>query len=769
MGSEGRKGPLSGLGRLVSALAGRGAAGEKGPGAREVAEAAAETEAVAEAAGATPAAPEAEPAAEPKQSTLDTAALVKALLAADDALRVLRGFVEDVERRAKAAEGQGAADREALLPCGRERHLARRLRESGLFEDDVELPGLKVIQPRMTGLLYLRVTDRELPYLAKLRVMALEAALNEALLSQAMPGADPLAGEKDIVRAERLLRRSIAEQARTLGPATEPDDGCGEWACRRALAFGIEAFQLPFRLKADFRVNAAAGAAAFELALVPPRVIPGDVWVDELGVVATTGQMRRQVATDYNLRLCLLVAAWAFEAAPALGEVWVAGTLDTATSHECLYWGRLTRSDLDGIDLGPGLDPAAALQAAGVTMELDDRALVSVRQGFSLEDELFCPPARFDSPETSDRELSAVAARALGATCVSDLGIDEACRRNKAADELSRGLTGSTEANVRLLMSLTTGGADPTMDEACRRVMEGLIEGTLPDDDPMAVAEELSHGDALTRAVELGTSRMLAKDVAGAGRAVLDALAPVEDAGTYADTDDVAWRAFGSYVDRVLYNRLMATSGTKTRLAPAALYQARLIASQTELIQGNAESARGLAAAAAHLAPLSAEAALQLSNCFSALGDIDGATEAVRRMLALAHDPEAIGMGYIRMSQLQWEHGRSRVARACLQRAREYVPGPLWAAGMQVMALTGHALDPTDEPSAEEAQAALLAADIPLAPTERVSEVFFEGLRASLDQEIFPVARDFMSNLGTMSRDDVYFGILRSLEDAPDR
>ena len=262
---------------------------------------------------------------------------------------------------------------------------------------------------------------------------------------------------------------------------------------------------------------------------------------------------------------------------------------------------------------------------------------------------------------------------------------------------------------------------------------------------------------------------MMAKDVAGAGRAVLDALAPVEDAGTYADGDDVAWRAFGSYVDRVLYNRLTAGAGTRTRLAPAALYQARLIASQTELIQGNAESARGLAAGAAHLAPLSAEAALQLSNCLSALGDNDGATATVRRMLAYAHDPEAIGMGYIRMAQLQWERDRPRVARACLQRAREYVPGPLWAAGMQVMAIMGHALDPEGEPTAEEARATLLEADVPLAPTDRVSEVFFEGLRASLDQEIFPVARDFMSNLGTMSRDDVYFGILRSLEDAPDR
>lgn len=764
------KGPLSGLGRLVSALAGRGrAAAEKGAEAEDtqVAPAAASREA-GEKGEVTPGAPataETETEAAPSESALDMAALVRELLGSREPLGRLRGFVTDVEGRAAG----DASRQDALLPCGRERHLARRLREAGLFDDDVELPGLRVIQPRMTGLVYLRVTDRELPYLAKLRVMALEAALNEALLSQAMPGADPAAGERDLVRDERLLRRSIAEQARTLGPATEPDDGCGEWGCRRALAYGIEAFQLPFRLKAGFRVNAGAGAAAFELALVPPRVMPGEAWVDELGVVAATGQMRRQMASDYNLRLGLLVAAWAFEGAPTLNEVWVAGTLDTATSHECLYWGRLTRSDLEGIDLGPGLDPAEALRAAGVAMDLDDGALLPVRQGFSLEDELFCPPARYDAPETSDRELPAEAARALGASCVADLGIDEACRRTKAADELTRGITGSTEGNVRLLMSLMTDGADPAMDAACRRVMEGLIEGTLPDDDPLAVAEELARGDALSRAVELGTSRMMAKDVAGAGRAVLDALAPVEDAGTYADGDDVAWRAFGSYVDRVLYNRLTAGAGTRTRLAPAALYQARLIASQTELIQGKAESARGLAAGAAHLAPLSAEAALQLSNCLSALGDNDGATETVRRMLAYAHDSEAIGMGYIRMAQLQWERDRPRVARACLQRAREYVPGPLWAAGMQVMAIMGHALDPEGEPTAEEARAALLEANVPLAPTKRVSEVFFEGLRASLDQEIFPVARDFMSNLGTMSRDDVYFGILRSLEDAPDR
>lgn len=759
-------GPLSGLGRLVSALVGRGRGGANGA---ELAQGTGEKP--VQPTPDAPVEPETEDKSEieqdagPRTSTLDLAALVRGLVRDRDPLTTLRAFVGGVESREEAGADARAG---VLLPCARERHLARTLREAGLMDDGVELPGLRVIQPRMTGLVYLRVTDRELPYLAKLRVMAVEAAINEALLAQAMPDAMPDDDEEKLVRDEATLRRSLAEQARTLGPGAEPDDGCGEWGTRRAIAYGIEAFQLPYRLKADFRVNAAAGAAAFEIALVPPRIMPGEAWVEGVGVVPATGQMRRQMASDYNLRLGALVAAWAFEGAPALSEVWLAGTLDTATSHECLYWGRVTRDALAGADLSAAMDPAALLAKAGVTMELEDETLTPVRQGFRLEDELFCPASRFVPPELSDRELGAEATRALGATCVSDLGIDEACRRERAADELTRGLGPSTEKNVRLVMSLATGGADPTLDASCRRVAEGLIEGTLPDDDPLAVADELAHGGALSRAVELGTSRMLAKDVAGAGRAVLEALEAVEEAGTYADTSEVAWRAFGSYVDRVVYNRLIAVPGRQTRLAPAALYQARLLASQAELIGGNAEEARGLAAGAAHLAPLSAEAALQLSNCLSALGDADGAVECVRRLLAYAHDPEAIGMGYLRMAQLQWERGRELVARACLARAREYVPAPLWSAGTQLMAFLGHGL-PTAELDPEEARQTLIAADVPLAPTERVTEVFFEGMRASLDQEVFPVARDFMGNLGTMSRDDVYFGVLRSLEDAPDR
>ena len=70
--------------------------------------------------------------------------------------------------------------------------------------------------------------------------------------------------------------------------------------------------------------------------------------------------------------------------------------------------------------------------------------------------------------------------------------------------------------------------------------------------------------------------------------------------------------------------------------------------------------------------------------------------------------------------------------------------------------------------SEDQVRAALAARDIAIAPTEEVSDVFFEGMRASLDAEIFPVAREFMTILGLMTHDDVYYGMLRSIEDEPD-
>ena len=61
----------------------------------------------------------------------------------------------------------------------------------------------------------------------------------------------------------------------------------------------------------------------------------------------------------------------------------------------------------------------------------------------------------------------------------------------------------------------------------------------------------------------------------------------------------------------------------------------------------------------------------------------------------------------------------------------------------------------------------LKAYNIPLAPTPEITSFVLEGTKASLDAEVFPVARNFATLLGLLSGDDVMVGIIRSIETRP--
>ena len=59
--------------------------------------------------------------------------------------------------------------------------------------------------------------------------------------------------------------------------------------------------------------------------------------------------------------------------------------------------------------------------------------------------------------------------------------------------------------------------------------------------------------------------------------------------------------------------------------------------------------------------------------------------------------------------------------------------------------------------------------DIPLAPSEQVAEIIYEASAASVDAGLFNIARETTYLLVALTRDDIYNGVLRSLEDEPDR
>ena len=312
-------------------------------------------------------------------------------------------------------------------------------------------------------------------------------------------------------------------------------------------------------------------------------------------------------------------------------------------------------------------------------------------------------------------------------------------------------------------------GAPEDVREAALHCVGALIDGTL-EDDPLAIAEALVNGDPLDQGVRRARESFYARDVETAEQRAREALSTPDGVGSYADGDGFAWRSFGTYADRVLYNRLVAPPGETCRLAPDAYLEGHLIVSACALARGDTGEALAHARLACEVAPLSSQASLHLAQCLEAAGEPRGAADELRRLLSLAHDPEAIGLGYLRMAQLQWQEGHVLAAQACYQLACSRLGAPVLVAGLAVVALIGHvggASDATLTP--EQVERALRAEDIPLAPTEEVGTVLMEASRAAVDTELFGVGRDVVRSLCSVLRDDILFGVYRSLEDEPDR
>jgi len=698
-------------------------------------------------------------------STLDVTALRIRLVQATEPVASLVELVHDIRSRETSAGADGV-----LPPGAFELYLARRLEDAGLLATDVGLPSLRVIVPHTSGMFYLHVDEQQVPYLVKQRVLGIEAALNAALLADAYLVDSGSATEEDLVGLEARIATSIVAQVPSINDVTamDEDNPNGEWSVRKGISSGIECARLPYRLTTDFRVNVAGGDVAFQVELASPELFGTRAVVSGVGVVPATTDMRRRAATDYNLRLGVLLAALSFRCSPTLERAWVAGTVDTATAHACYYSVTLTRAKVERA-CADGFDPVELMRSCGASMNGRDGRLESVRQSFRLEDEVFCPPARYDAVELSSRLLNDRATDALGTASVSGLSVDEGKRREVLAADVSRNLTSSTEANVRMIMERTENDSDPSVRSAAERVVSMLIEGTLSDDDPVGISEAIMRGDSLSKAAAHADEQLARHDPDGAEQTLMPQLMRIDASRAYEDTDATEWRFFGSYVDRVIYNRLLST-GRTILLVPATYVDALVVSAFAELARGSAEKAVAIATRAVRVAPLSVHTCLCLSQCLGGANDTEGALDAIRELLRYAHDPQTIGLSYYRLAEIEWRLGRIDVAQACYLRALRFLPQALTVIGTELQALIIHeGVSGVAEPSYERLRATLAAGGIPMAPTDEVSSVFFDAMRASMDAEIFPVAKNFMAELGSIARDDVYYGMFRSIEDEPDR
>lgn len=760
----------------------------------------------------------------PAPELLDMDELAHTLLHAADAIAELKHLVGNIRtKEAHATDGEGTAA-DAVSS-----YLARGLDEAGLFAADADLPDVTVIRPSRSKTFYLRVDEAQVAWPDMVRVLAIEGALNRTLFawehlsaeaedaeaaldaqalalkapedeqaddtdSAAIPagtadtaipaetealastpddaGDTPSAGTptiEDCYRFNQALVSSIAAQVGTDPiPHASMSDVMGEWGVRQSISAGIETFRLPLRLVVNFRVNLMGGDAAIVTKFVPAGAQPASVWSEELGrIVPASHQMREMEATSYALRCVLLLASHAFRCSRRLCHVSVAVVLDTPTRHACLLTGDVARRALRELDLARSFDAVDTCRQLGLTFKLRDGALTEVEQGFSLDDERFCPSTRYATVDLSSRLLPRFEANLLGATRVSDLAINENAHRSEVARELFRELTPSTEKNVREILGLTSRDSDPSVVDAGRRTARALIDGSLSDDDAYGMEDEFVDGDELTRSCQRA-SQLLERNRAHEAVGVLtDALAPIDALDTYTDTDTVVWREFTSYVARTLYNRLLAKPGVTVRLVPDAYFGAQLLMATALMLDGKTEAALGFARRAQDLNPLDMSGTLRATRCLEILGRQDEAARELRHYLVYAFDPQGIGTCYYRLAFMEWHLGNLDVADACYQKAVVSRASCSGAAMLELQTMRAMTVTKGVEP--KQVEKVLEEADVPLAPTEKVVGVLVEAAQAATDAEVFPVARSFATLLGALSGDDVMHGVVNSLEREPDR
>ena len=691
---------------------------------------------------------------------------------ATNPLTEVRSLVGELKERAQ--EGN-AASPEPL--SGLERYALRMLDEAvHQIDEAAALPHVVAYATSGANAIRLQYADREpCPEPIGTNLARLEAALNAILLAaNTLP---PDASIEDAYQLNQGFARSIAAQAPTLDepPLLEGALPDGEWTVRYGISQAIETLQLPYRLDVRFRTNVADGNVAMEVDLTPAEVFPASCYLDGLGIVPTTGDMRQQAAADYALRLALLLAACAFRCSARIKHVWVAGVREHAGHRNCYFCVDFDRFRFSRVDLAHLDDLAETYRSFAPLMRYEEGWLRPVKQSFHLEEERFCPARRYVPVSLSSRRLTGELAERLGTDHVAGLSIEEADGRSVVAGAIMRRLVPdqddrATQRNVRTVMDLAADDPDPTVRAAAERVINAFIAGTL-DMNPVAVGEEFVRGDQLTRATDRAKIQLMQQHPDKALAAVQPVIAALDQADTYQDTSTISYRYFSSYVERALYNRLYAEQeqGKSIILVPDAYYEAHLIASVGELVTGNPQNALSHAERLVALAPLDARARLHLVKCLEALGRTDDAVSELCRLLEEAHEPQGLGFGYYRMAAFQWMQGNIMAARACYQRAMQAFPATVPFASMEltVLALQNPEIM-QEEPTDDDIDTQLAAQGIPVAPTNHTAEVFIECAQASVDAEVFPVARNFAAILDAFAGDRIIEGLVRSIEDAPD-
>ena len=371
-------------------------------------------------------------------------------------------------------------------------------------------------------------------------------------------------------------------------------------------------------------------------------------------------------------------------------------------------------------------------------MDVDGQGgLKPVSADFDLRDARFSPLGSQEEPELAQRSFDPPVRRVLGTSDSAGLSIQrEDLLQRAVGDFHAIAADGSMDAvsKAQRAMRVIDNICDPELTELAPRVTSALIDGEDTPDITFSLAADLDK------------ERVKARDLLFSGQTE-QAVTMIEEAlkriDAMYDANPGVPRYFNSYAERVVYNRLFATSDERTVLIPDNLFYAHM---ELGDILGQL---KGPKAALPHLnrmvsyAPAYPLTHLRLAIQLARGEDWNSARAACLNALRVALDRSDAAFAYYRFAYAEWMQDHFDTAVAAYIMSDHIGPGQIGALETELQELVSRADSQCIRvpESVGEAMELLRSRDLPVWPGTEVASIVRDAARVCVDEGMFVPAR----------------------------
>lgn len=404
----------------------------------------------------------------------------------------------------------------------------------------------------------------------------------------------------------------------------------------------------------------------------------------------------------------------------------------------------LARMEQDGLD-----HPEETYRLFGAQLDIDDTgdtdgaasrehsvANAGSTAQFTLRDKRFSPFGSGEEPEFSEVPFTDEQSEVLGCRDMVGLSIQRADLMQRAVSDFHRiavndSLPSVAKANEA--MEIVRAFGDPELADFAPTINSALIDGTDTPDLHFTLADEIDRARLKTRDL------LFSGEVEQALEELSGTVAKVD--AQYAGTK--APRYFNSYAERVVYNRLFATSDEHTVLIPDNLFYAHMeLADMLAQLQGAKAALPHLNALVAY-APAYPLSHLRLAVQLAREEDWNSARAACLNALRVCLDRDDAAYAYYRLAYAEWMSGEFAVAVACYIMSEHISPNKIGSLDSELQELLSRArsqciLVPT---SYTAAQQVLEGYGVPVWPRTQVADIVRQAAQVCVDGGMFVPAR----------------------------